>query len=104
MWSLNRTGQRTLQWYKEFGVQMIMGSDEGPYNNGAIWIYMPMSYSVVKNSTGGDVLDVQSLVLKTDVHYILKGFAGMHFCKLLNPARVIEWVYVDSLRTYYSFQ
>jgi hypothetical protein len=103
LWSLARAGQKTLQRYKQFGVQMMMGSTEGPYNNGGIWIYKPMSYTTVKNSTGGDVLEVRSLVLKTDVHFILKGFAGMHFCKLLSPARVMEWVYVDSLRTYYSF-
>ncbi|XP_065181522.1 uncharacterized protein LOC135812120 [Sycon ciliatum] len=28
--------------------------------------------------------------------------AGLHFCKLLSPARAMEWVYVDSLRKSHS--
>ena len=28
--------------------------------------------------------------------------AGMHYCKLLSPARAIEWMYVDGLRLHHS--
>lgn len=46
-----------------FGVQMVMEDDEGPYNNGGIWIYKPMSYTKGTNATGGEVIEVRSLVL-----------------------------------------
>jgi hypothetical protein len=26
--------------------------------------------------------------------------AGYHYCKLLSPARAMEWIYVDGLRKY----
>ena len=44
-----------------FGVQMAMEDDEGPYNNGGIWIYKPMSYTKGTNATGGEVIQVHSL-------------------------------------------
>ena len=27
---------------------------------------------------------------------------GFHYCKLLSPARALEWMYVDGLRLHYS--
>lgn len=35
----------------------------------------------------------------TDVTaHIYPDSAGFHYCKLLSPARIMEWIYVDGLR------
>lgn len=101
-WAVNHSDPITRSRFKEFGVLMVMGEDKGCLENGGLWIYLPMHYNTTKNSTGGEILLVQSIQLKTNVTYPIGIFAGMHFCKLLTPARVMEWIYVDSLRAYYT--
>ncbi len=101
-WALSNAAINTLARFNRSGVPMVMGEDKGPYNNGAIWIWYPLVYTNTKNSTGGDILEIQSISLVTKTNYILKSFAGMHFCKLLSPARVMEWIYVDGLRAHLS--
>ena len=101
-WAINRTDPKTLARYRKFGVSMIMGEDKGCLKNGGLWIYLPMSYNTTENASGRKVLLIRSIQLKTTVKYPIGMFAGMHFCKLLTPARVMEWIYVDSLRTYYT--
>ena len=103
-WAVNHTDPKTLSRFREFGVPMIMGEDKGCLENGGLWIYLPMHYNTTKNSTGGEILVIQSVQLKTDVTYPIGIFAGMHFCKLLTPARAMEWIYVDSLRPYYTLE
>ena len=87
-----------------YGEYMTMGPDKGPYNVGPEWIWKPLVYTEVKNSTGGAVLEVQSIMMKTPTDYYIKAAAGMHYCKLLSPARAMEWMYVDGLRKYYSIK
>ena len=101
-WAMSIADSRTVTRFYQYGVPMVMGEDLGPYNNGAIWIWTPLRYTDAKNSTGGDIVEIRSGTLRTPIDYILKGFAGMHFCKLLSPARVTEWIYVDGLRAHYS--
>ena len=101
-WAVNHTDPKTRSRFREFGVPMVMGEDKGCLENGGLWIYLPMHYNTTKNSTGGEILLVQSIQLKTNVTYPIGIFAGMHFCKLLTPARAMEWIYVDSLRAYYT--
>lgn len=101
-WAVNHTDPSTRSRFVEFGVPMVMGEDKGCLENGGLWIYLPMHYNTTKNSTGGEILIVQSIQLKTNVTYPIDIFAGMHFCKLLTPARAMEWIYVDSLCAYYT--
>ena len=101
-WALNNSDPHTLSRFKEYGVAMVMGEDKGCLENGGLWIYLPMDYTTSTNSTGGEILVLQSIQLKTPVTYSIKLFAGMHYCKLLSPARAMEWVYVDGLRRYYT--
>lgn len=101
-WALKMSGPSTVSRFKEFGVQLVMGEDRGCLDNGGLWIYLPMVYTQSKNSTGGDIVIIESIQMKTQVTYKIGIFAGMHYCKLLSPARAMEWIYVDGLRKYYS--
>lgn len=74
----------------------------GPYNAGFIWIWTPMSYSDGKDASGRQTRVVRSPTMRTSLEFPVGIAAGMHYCKLLSPARVMEWVYVDELQKYYS--
>ena len=43
-------------------------------------------------------MTIQSPMMHTDVDYKIKAAAGFHYCKLLSPARAMEWLYIDGLR------
>lgn len=36
--------------------------------------------------------------MATPKDYWISSAAGFHYCKLLSPARVMEWMYIDGLR------
>ena len=103
-WAKANAGSKTYQRYVTFGEYMAMGEDKGPYNIGPEWIWSSLVFTESKNSTGGAVLEVQSVMLKTPTDYYITSAAGMHYCKLLSPARAMEWIYVDGLRKYYSIK
>jgi hypothetical protein len=101
-WALKNAGPDTLSRFIHYGVPMVMVKDRGPYNAGPLWIYNSLKYTKATNSTGGAIIEVSSAILCTPDHYYVKAAAGMHYCKLLSPARVMEWMYVDGLREHYS--
>ena len=101
-WAMKNASPDTLSRFTRYGVPMVMVKDRGPYNAGPLWIYNSLKYTKAKNSTGGDIIEVSSAILCTPDHYYVQGAAGMHYCKLLSPARAMEWIYVDGLREHYS--
>ncbi len=36
--------------------------------------------------------------MKTPTTYFIQYAAAFHYCKVLSPARAMEWIYVDSLK------
>ena len=77
---------------------MIMGEDVVETSGGPSWIFTSMKY--IDNDTK-TTLTVRSISMKTSTDYWIKASAGFHYCKVLSPARAIEWIYVDSLRAHY---
>ena len=100
-WALQNAGSHTAERFQMVGVAMVMDQDRGSYIF-PHWMLVPLSYNKGKNETGGEIIEVQAAMMRTPVDYFIKPFAAMHFCKLLSPARVTEWMYVDGLRTYYG--
>ena len=102
-WALQNAGSAAVARFQQNGVQMVMGEDEGPYNEGPVWIWKPLDYSDGKDpSSGRQTRVVRSVMMRTPVDYFISAAAGMHYCKLLSPARAMEWIYVDGLRKYYG--
>ena len=92
-WAINASSSKALTRYHQKGIPMIMGPDLGPYNNGPQWIWSPLTMELM-----GGKLQVSSPCLKTPLDFPIKKAGGMHYCKLLSPARALEWIYTDSLR------
>lgn len=101
-WALKNADNSTLMRFQKYGVKMVMGKDEGPYNEGPLWIWKAISYKDSKDSSGRQTRVVSSVMMRTPTDYVIKAAAGMHYCKLLSPARALEWIYVDGLRKYYG--
>ena len=73
---------------------MITGDDKGPYNTGPTWLNHFMKYT--KDLEAG-TYTVQSPMMRTPDDYPVKSARGFHYCKILSPFRVMEWIYVDGL-------
>merc|ERR1711907_920587 len=93
-WARDHASKKALQRYDQLGDQMVTGDDMGPYNEGPLWIWTYMKYK--KDKTTGTVT-VQSPMMRTPNTYPVSAARGFHYCKVLSPFRVIEWIYVDSL-------
>ena len=101
-WATNATANRTLARFKRYGEPMRMGDDKGPYNAGPLWIYNPLEFNRRTDDDGNKFVLVQAPMLRTPVDFVIPLSAGFHYCKLLSPARAIEWIYVDGLRAHYG--
>ena len=94
-YALKNAGPVALKRFKEIGEPLVFGKDLGPYNAGPLWIYNPLKYEDAKDKSE---MTIQSPMMHTDVDYKIKAAAGFHYCKLLSPARAMEWLYIDGLR------
>ena len=36
--------------------------------------------------------------MATPINYTISAAAGFHYCKLMSPAKAVEWIMIDSLR------
>lgn len=71
------------------------------FSSGPCWIWHELEFN---ESADGNTVEVNSPQFGTAVAYPMKKVAGFHYCKVLSPARVIEWMYVDGLRAKYSLR
>lgn len=86
--------KEALDRYEKYGKKMVFAHDHGPLNAGPLWIwtYLSMTDNADKTET-----TVVSPYMSTPADYWESQVRGFHYCKLLNPSRVMEYIYVDSL-------
>jgi hypothetical protein len=111
-WAFESAPEKTRARYEEYGQKLVASQEDKPVCiAGPCWIWASLEYSNKKES--GDVtVFPPSFAFKNTNPYpcdeklypsdprkvVLPCTAGMHYCKLVSPARVMEWMYVDSLR------
>lgn len=102
-WALSNAEESVRERFLKNGEPFVMVDDKEATigYKGPEWIADEMVYKRVKTATGSRI-EIQSwkfVVSNTNeghVPWFLP--AGMHYCKLLSPARAMEWIYTDGLR------
>jgi len=93
-WAYNKVSKAARDNYDNLGQKMVTGDDLGPYNAGPLWIWKYMSY---KESDDKTQMIVQSPMMRTPEDYSISAAAGFHYCKVLSPFKVMEWIYNDGI-------
>lgn len=103
-WALTNADPSVRAKFEASGEPFAMVDDKvaGIGVHGPEWIKDAMVYSRAKRPDGKSEIQIQSWqfsVGNTNQGH-LPWFVpvGMHYCKLLSPARAMEWIYTDGLR------
>ena len=59
-----------------------------------------LTFVVCAGGGRAEAVEVSAPCSHTPVSYLLKAAGGFHYCKLLSPARAMEWLYTDGLRNH----
>ena len=89
-------GKHALERFKNNGRRICLGPDFSPVGNiGPLFVEETIS---IKDDTSDNCLQVESLKEgPTGLKSLI--FPGIHYCKLLSPARVIEYYMTDGLKS-----
>lgn len=107
-WALAHAPAASAARFKTKGVPFVMGPDNY-VGGGPWWLNGKLKFEKVTQD-GKTVMQVSSTVAKTEQDYWLRHFGPIprpsflpdpgcyHYCKLLSPARAMEWLLVDGIR------
>lgn len=96
-WALKHAGSTALKRYNNFGQKLRMRPDHAFQWNYPSWDLA--SIEMKANAATGEI-DVVSQSVNFDSKIL--GFGGLFYCNLMSPARIMEWIYIDSLRNAYA--
>lgn len=107
-WASTHAAVATLARFKQYGQKYVFGKDI-PKLGGPWFLDAHLQFNEITDATGEKVIQVLAPMQKTEIDYWKKHFpfprppgvpdpGCYHYCKLLSPARAMEWIYVDSLR------
>ena len=98
-WGLSKASQHALDRYNKYGNKMVIADDIGPLDVGPVWLWTYMQYTsnIAKTETY-----IRAPMMSTPTNYWESQVRGFHYCKVLSPFRVLEWIYYDSLKDHDS--
>lgn len=107
-WALANAGKAGADRFSKYGQKYTFGEDL-PKSGGPLFLDARLKFEEETAPGGEKVIKVSSPMQKTEIDYWKKTFhiprpsavpdpGCFHYCKLLSPARAMEWIYVDSLR------
>merc|ERR550525_166223 len=108
-WARQHAGSATAARFEQHGQKYTFGEDIQK-SGGPLFLGARLQFNEVTDSSGSKVIQVAAPAQKTEVDYWKRHFGPIprpsglpdpgcyHYCKLLSPARAMEWIYVDSLR------
>ena len=100
-WASKNAGDKTIGRFQNYGQGFIMGQDIDVCPAGPCWIWKELSFNYTATT---DSVEVRSPQFSTAIDFWLPKTRGFHYCKVLSPARSMEWIYVDGLRAKYSLR
>ena len=98
-WAMDNASPTAREYFNQWGMNMEMGEDFITPAAGPLWLWSyPKLKYLTQSQSSPQALQVRSTVLKTPTKFWISASAGFHYCQLLSPATVTEWIYIDSLR------
>lgn len=105
-WGLANAAPLAAKRFAASGQRLTVGNDIQPLLPiGPLWIDNNLHYDSVTLTSGEQVMQISSPTFMTDLHsFNIIDTIGFHYCKLISPARVLEWMYTDGLRLHNPIQ
>ena len=92
-WALDKVSPEVSRRFQQRGRAMVF-ADDREFSSGIRWLPSELS---IENLADRNVAKVTSTALRSGLK-LPAAIAGMHYCKLLAPTQVMEWILVDGLR------
>jgi hypothetical protein len=103
-WALERVSEKTRARFLKFGQPMVFEEDMDTFLQiFPLFVSTKVKFTDATDMNGNPTLLVKAAAMKVGQENILAKVVpvldgGVHYCKLLSPARVIEWIQTDGLR------
>jgi len=98
-WAKATVSASTASRFEAHGQPYRIAADKDVCPAGPCWIWEELHYNETESK---DAVELVSPLFATATDFWLPKTQGFHYCKVLSPARAVEWMYVDGLRAKYS--